>query len=55
MKIGFTTSVIQRGKTGVAQDVERFENHFARVDAAEPVEQFFVERLHAHRNTVHAE
>ncbi len=42
-------------ETGAAQNVERFENHFARVDAAQPVQQFFVERLHAHGNAVHAE
>src|SRR5205823_5159094 len=42
-------------KTGAAQNIERLENHFARVDAAQAVEQFFIERLHAHGNAVDAE
>ena len=41
-------------KTGGAQGVEGFENHFARVNPAEAIQQFFIERLHAHGNAVHA-
>ena len=42
-------------KAGGAQNVERFEHHLACVDPAQPVEQFFVKRLHPHGNPVHAE
>ena len=34
---------VQIVKTGPAQDVERLEDHFTGVDAAEPFEQWFVE------------
>src|SRR5208283_868771 len=46
---------VQIVETGPAQDVERLKDHFARVDPAQPVEQRFVERLHAHRDAVDAE
>ena len=42
-------------EAGAAQGVEGFEDHLARVDAAQPVEQRRVERLHAHGNAVDAE
>ena len=37
-----------------AQPVERLEHHLARVDAAKAKEQVCIERLHAHRDAVHA-
>jgi len=42
-------------ETRLAQDVERFENHVAAVNAAEAIEERFVEGLDTHRNAVHAE
>ena len=38
-----------------AQSVEALENLFARVNAAEPFQQMFIKRLHAHGNAIDAE
>ena len=42
-------------EAGRAQNVERLEHLFARMDAAKSLQQLFVERLHAHRNAVDSE
>lgn len=41
-------------ESGLAQGVVGAEDHVAAVDAAQPVEELFVERLHAHGNAVDA-
>jgi len=46
---------IQVIEAGLAQSVEGFENHFAAVDAAKAVEEFFIERLDTHGDAIDAE